>query len=450
MGSDSLCYQNHPFSMELWKQEEDSSSTATKSLSSVVSMDLLTVGLTKIKLQIGLNNKCGVTNWWLYVGGGGLGCDEDALWGGPKRAPVQVRFLASVPFSLTGVDDTGSVDSSFWESENLQSDKPLLFHIVQHAVEWLEGINLQGADQIKFEEAQAHTFAKVTVIDTFVKDLSPFPELMNASASLCADMLVSEVMSWINNGKGATKDFITEVSSGVYSFPLFTPAFCVKLLAILDAFEASSLPKRRPNTMNNYGMVINDIGLKPIMDDLLQRVLAPLSRHCFPSEIFTNSLDHHHSFVVAYKGSELGKGDRGLDMHHDASEVTLNVCLGREGFTASGLRFCGMFGSSGHRQQQYEHSHTIGSAVFHLGRHRHGADNIQNGERINLIMWARSSAFRAAASFQHVPPDGYPKEPEIFEPQRLCLSKANDWDYEAQIKKLVGNQEIEVGKVFAG
>ena len=28
-------------------------------------------------------------------------------------------------------------------------------------------------------------------------------------------------------------------------------------------------------------------------------------------------------------------------MHHDASEATLNVCLGREGFTGGGLRFCG-------------------------------------------------------------------------------------------------------------
>ena len=51
------------------------------------------------------------------------------------------------------------------------------------------------------------------------------------------------------------------------------------------------------------------------------------------------------TYVRTYQGEELGEGDRFLDMHHDASEITLNVCLGREGFKASGLRFCGQFGN---------------------------------------------------------------------------------------------------------
>ena len=38
------------------------------------------------------------------------------------------------------------------------------------------------------------------------------------------------------------------------------------------------------------------------------------------------SFDDHHSFCVSYKPDE----DRGLDMHTDNSDVTLNVCLGRE------------------------------------------------------------------------------------------------------------------------
>lgn len=44
-------------------------------------------------------------------------------------------------------------------------------------------------------------------------------------------------------------------------------------------------------------------------------------------------LDHHHSFIVQYKHDG---GDAGLDMHHDAAEVTLNVCLGRD-FSSGGL-----------------------------------------------------------------------------------------------------------------
>ena len=125
---------------------------------------------------------------------------------------------------------------------------------------------------------------------------------------------------------------------------------------------------------------------------------------------------------------------QGLDMHHDASEVTLNVCLGRE-FSGARLQFCGRFGSSDHRVASASHSHSIGCAVLHLGRQRHGADAIATGERLNLIVWARSSAFRGAAAFGWLPPDGYPKDREgdgaIDE---VCLSKANDDDYEEKVR----------------
>jgi hypothetical protein len=36
-------------------------------------------------------------------------------------------------------------------------------------------------------------------------------------------------------------------------------------------------------------------------------------------------------------------------MHTDDSDVTFNICLGRE-FTASGLTFCGGIGTPAHRQ----------------------------------------------------------------------------------------------------
>ena len=60
-------------------------------------------------------------------------------------------------------------------------------------------------------------------------------------------------------------------------------------------------------------------------------------------------------------------GDKGLDMHHDASEITLNVCLST-GFTGAGLRFCGEFGSTDHRITSTVASHQRGRAIVHLGR----------------------------------------------------------------------------------
>ena len=69
--------------------------------------------------------------------------------------------------------------------------------------------------------------------------------------------------------------------------------------------------------------------------------------------------------------------DLGLDMHTDNSDVTFNVCLGRE-FAGAGLTFCGYMGQPSHRHFTYRHSHVKGHCVVHLGRRRHGADDISS------------------------------------------------------------------------
>ena len=99
----------------------------------------------------------------------------------------------------------------------------------------------------------------------------------------------------------------------------------------------------RPNSMNNYGVIVNQIGMRPLIDDLQRKCLLPLTKLLFPKQ--GSRFDKHHSFMVKYKSGE----DRGLDMHHDDSDVTLNVCLGRE-FTGATLSFCGGFGAADHRR----------------------------------------------------------------------------------------------------
>ena len=115
---------------------------------------------------------------------------------------------------------------------------------------------------------------------------------------------------------------VEESSPGIYSFDLFSPIFCQMMTEEIHNFESSSLPRRRPNTMNNYGLIINEIGLEPLMTQLLNTIIAPMCAALYPTERIVQELDHHHTFVVEYKKDG---GDRGLDMHHDSSEATLNV-----------------------------------------------------------------------------------------------------------------------------
>ena len=43
------------------------------------------------------------------------------------------------------------------------------------------------------------------------------------------------------------------------------------LLDEADGYNASGLPTSRPNSMNKYGLVLNEIGLEGLFDSLLRR-----------------------------------------------------------------------------------------------------------------------------------------------------------------------------------
>ena len=113
---------------------------------------------------------------------------------------------------------------------------------------------------------------------------------------------------------------------GVYSFRAFTPEFLQLLTEEIEHFytisEQYQIPVRRPNSMNNYGVVLNTIGMRPLITSFQQNYLWPICRHLFPKE--ASQLDDHHTFLVRYESGQ----DLGLDMHTDDSDVTFNVCFG--------------------------------------------------------------------------------------------------------------------------
>lgn len=213
------------------------------------------------------------------------------------------------------------------------------------------------------------------------------------------------------------RGILTEhVPGDVFSFRLLTDAFCDKLVAEIFNFYASGLPARRPNSMNNYGIILNDIGLEPLIDEL-QRLLQPLGALLFPGP--GSAWDGHHCFIVRYRAGE----DLGLDMHTDDSDVTFNVCLGID-FTGAGLQFCGIMGAPTHRKYSFTFQHTKGRCICHLGKKRHGADSIKSGERLNLILWNHSNAYRQCD--EYVKPSYSTEEGP---PDAVCVSYTHDRDY---------------------
>jgi len=182
-----------------------------------------------------------------------------------------------------------------------------------------------------------------------------------------------------------------EVSPDVYSFDLFTSEFCVHLLEEVQHFSRTvDEIFLRPNSMNNFGVVCDEMGLNRFFDsfvcDYFSHVARILNRGAW-------ILDDHHSFIVEYKAR--GVGDVKLNLHVDDSELTLNVCLGREGFEGGAVFFQGKADNPRSMGTQYaEYDHVIDRAIMHDGSHMHGATVLTKGERYNLIMWLRSSAKR--------------------------------------------------------
>ncbi|CAJ1413124.1 unnamed protein product, partial [Effrenium voratum] len=65
---------------------------------------------------------------------------------------------------------------------------------------------------------------------------------------------------------------IEVLSPGILSFPCFTGEFCQLLLDEVKHYQQSGMPERLPNTMNNYGLVLNDIGLRGLFSRILEQV----------------------------------------------------------------------------------------------------------------------------------------------------------------------------------
>mmetsp|Transcript_67527 Transcript_67527/g.152815 ORF Transcript_67527/g.152815 Transcript_67527/m.152815 type:complete len:355 (-) Transcript_67527:272-1336(-) len=195
---------------------------------------------------------------------------------------------------------------------------------------------------------------------------------------------------------------VPTAAPGVWRVPFFSPRFCAALLEELDHAERSGVPLRRPNGMNRYGAMLEELGLSGAIRGASLKYLRPFAQLLLPSVAVAADFDEFYSFVVRYKLGE----DVELKNHADASTITLNVCLGTE-FEGSALRF-GKFrfldypnGEETARVDAAPRDVTFtssegpgfdfGSALIHAGQHEHAATPLTKGARSNLVIWCYGS-----------------------------------------------------------
>jgi len=116
---------------------------------------------------------------------------------------------------------------------------------------------------------------------------------------------------------------------------------------------------------NNYGIILNQFGFNEILNEIILNIIEPISKYLFPNHIKSeDSFKSNHSFLIKYKIGE----DISLKEHIDQSDITLNVCLGKE-FKGSEVYFKGLKNDNESKDQYFEYHSTIGNSIIHLGNH---------------------------------------------------------------------------------
>eukprot|EP01062_Namystynia_karyoxenos_P063633 TRINITY_DN56448_c0_g1_i1.p2 TRINITY_DN56448_c0_g1~~TRINITY_DN56448_c0_g1_i1.p2 ORF type:complete len:368 (+),score=91.96 TRINITY_DN56448_c0_g1_i1:89-1105(+) len=187
-------------------------------------------------------------------------------------------------------------------------------------------------------------------------------------------------------GEGAVRQLLRATAApGVWALEAVTGRFAAWLAAELRHRRAAGIPIRRPNGMNRYGAILEDVGLGAPVRMLVERYIRPIALMLFPEIAGPGDADEHFAFSVRYATGE----DTDLARHTDASVVTFNLCLGEEGFTGGEVFFdeVGYAAEGGGSGNRTAVALTPGVAIFHRGAHAHGALPLLSGARENLIVW---------------------------------------------------------------
>ncbi len=227
----------------------------------------------------------------------------------------------------------------------------------------------------------------------------------------CKDILLplqkQDIQSFNQKRRDLLSGFLEPEMPNIYSCKIFSDKFCKLLLEEVNYFEEKYQKQLRPNSMNNNGVVLDEIGLHSVMDVFVKDYFSYFARILNKDQY---TIDDHHSFAVEYAAS--GEKDKDLSVHVDDSELTINLCLGKEGFEGGEVFFLGMQGKPIQMENYGEIEHEIGRCILHDGKHMHGSKTLLKGERTNLIIWLRSTEYREKNPPMHNPTEELLELPE--------------------------------------
>mmetsp|Transcript_29088 Transcript_29088/g.64054 ORF Transcript_29088/g.64054 Transcript_29088/m.64054 type:complete len:391 (+) Transcript_29088:45-1217(+) len=212
----------------------------------------------------------------------------------------------------------------------------------------------------------------------------------------------------LRSGGPLPEELVTEESPGVFSFQLLDSTLCHLLVQESSAFLDWSREQQAAGAPGSEFLqtgicVVDHLGKagEHVLNSIFELIMQPLSARLF-AETGGASLDYRYGYIIGYGNEAERSKDRsivrqGFISHIDDSEVTLNVCLRNpKQFTGGRLMLQHLRGSSKEGQLEKTMELKLGRAVMHRGVHMHEVEGVTSGQRQVLIMWTRSSEFRAA------------------------------------------------------
>lgn len=323
----------------------------------------------------------------------------------PRETP-RVRFLHHLHHAL--VSDLGLVPAEVFEAFGRERDGN--YSLVK-IVDACQAILEEREDIVPFPCTRRMRMLALNYADTnrlrlqWIKHLrenSRHPELYQRFPQLQPSWFDPVTFSAVQSGqKEAILRTMRQECPGVYSFSLLSERFCRLLCEDINTIPGARRPPgmmlRPPSTMQAEGIVLDDVGMEPLLMAMLEQILQKVSGALYGDQ--GKPIVAHHGFILHNGPSNC----TGIPSHKDEGDLTFNVCITPR---FKGGEMCFYTPQSGDSSTFEEKivEPVIGRCIVYPGGVQHATRQTRSGVRRSFVLWCFYGDHDAEAPLTEVCP----------------------------------------------
>lgn len=306
----------------------------------------------------------------------------------PSELP-RVRFLHHIHHAL--VSDLGLVPSEVIETSGCERNG---HYSLAKIMEVCQGILDERDDVVPFPCTRRMRFLVQHYANAnrlrlqwieHLRENSQYPELYQRFPELQASWFDPVIYSAVQTRqREAILRMAKKECLGVYSFPLLSHQFCRLLCADINTIPGARRPPgmifRPPSSMQAEGIVLDDVGMEPLLMAMLEEILEKVSNVLYGVE--QKSIVAHHGFVLHSGPSNCS----GISTQKDEGELTFNTCI-TSSFKGGEMYFYTQNASDPSRVDEKVVAPVLGQCIVYPGGKQHATCRTYSGIRRSLVLW---------------------------------------------------------------